>query len=167
MSTVVPPAPTPFLTAPGEGEALWFLDALATVKAPAAATGSAVSITEFHAPRGHGSPLHRHRDEAEWWYVLDGELAVWADGTLVEASAGAFVFGPPGVPHTFEVVSPQARFLLGTAPGGFDGFLRAASEPATARTLPPPGGGPPDPAVLAARAAEFGIEILGPPGIPA
>ncbi|MBW0126756.1 quercetin 2,3-dioxygenase [Pseudonocardia oceani] len=164
MSTVAPV--TPFLTAPGEGESLWFLDALASVKASAASTGSAVSITEFRAPRGHGSPLHLHRDEAEWWYVLEGELAVWADGTLVEAAAGAFVFGPPALPHTFEVVSDEARFLLGTAPGGFDRFLRAASVPATAPTLPPAGGALPDPAELAALAAGFGVEILGPPGIP-
>lgn len=170
--SAVGPQPRPFTTGPGEGEALWFLDALATVKAPSGQTASAdnpgggMSLTEFRAPKGHGSPLHRHLDQAEWWYVLDGDLAVWADGTVIEATTGAFVYGPAGVPHTFQVVSPEARFLLGTVPGGFDDFLRAASDPATSRTLPPGGGSLPDPAVLAARAADFGIEILGPPGIP-
>lgn len=157
----------PFGVAPGTGEARWFLGALGTIKASTTTTGSTMSVMEFHAPEGHGSPLHVHRNEAEWWYVLDGELAVWADGTLIEAPTGAFVYGPADVPHTFSVVSAESRFLLGTVPAGFEGFLRAAGEPAAARTLPPPADAPPDPAVLAALAAEYGIEILGPPGIPA
>ncbi len=45
--------------------------------------------------------------------------------------------------------------------------MRAAAEPAGALALPPPPAQPPDPARLGALAAEHGIEILGPPGIPA
>lgn len=46
--------------------------------------------------------------------------------------------------------------------------MRQAGEPARARTIPPPPSEPPDPdpGRLAAIAAEYGIEILGPPGIP-
>ncbi len=65
--------------------------------------------------------------ESEWWYVLQGELVVWAADTVVEAPAGSFVCGPVGVPHTFSIVSPRARFLLGTDPAGFEGFIRAGS----------------------------------------
>jgi hypothetical protein len=72
----------------------------------------------------------------------------------------------PDVPHTFDVVSEDARFLLITQPAGFEGFIRAVSEPTTELTLPPADGPAPDPARLAAVAAEFGIEVLGPPGIP-
>ena len=44
--------------------------------------------------------------------------------------------------------------------------MRALSEPALSLTIPPPVTEPPDFARLAAVAAEHGIEILGPPGIP-
>jgi hypothetical protein len=44
--------------------------------------------------------------------------------------------------------------------------MRTCAEPARALTLPPPPDSPPDPAQLAALAAEYGIEIIGPPGIP-
>lgn len=44
--------------------------------------------------------------------------------------------------------------------------MRAADQPAQALTIPPPPGEPPDPAQMATLAAEHGIEILGPPGIP-
>ena len=151
----------------GEGEALWFLGALGVIKAPSAATGGTVTVTEWLAPEGHGSPLHLHHSEDEWFYVLDGELTFWVGGAVTVAGPGAFVFGPRDVPHTFLVSSPEARFLLVTEPGGFEDFVRALSEPATARTLPPASVQPPAPEVMMAAAAEHGIEILGPPGIPA
>jgi quercetin dioxygenase-like cupin family protein len=152
---------------PGEGEALWFLGELLTVKASEASTEGRMTLIDTLAPRGPASPLHVHRREAEWWYVLEGELAVWAAGGVIEAPAGSFVYGPPDVPHTFSVVSDQARFLLGTVPGGFESFVRACAEPAGALTLPPDGITVPDPARLTELAAERGIEILGPPGFPA
>ncbi len=157
----------PYGLAPGAGEALWFLDELIAVKASAESTGGRLTLVEGRASQGPASPLHVHRREAEWWYVLEGELVVWAAGTVIEAPAGSFVYGPPDVPHTFSVVSAEARFLLGTTPAGFESFLRACSGPAGAATLPPADAAAPDPARLAALAAGYGIDILGPPGIPA
>lgn len=158
---------TPFGLAPGEGEALWFLGSLQTIKASTASTGGRIAIIEGHAVEGPASPLHVHRNESEWWYVLEGELAIWAAGEVIEAPTGSFVYGPAGVPHTFSVVSAQARFLLGTEPAGFEAFMRACAEPAQTPTLPPPSTAAADPARLAALAADYGIEILGPPGFPA
>jgi hypothetical protein len=45
--------------------------------------------------------------------------------------------------------------------------VRVVGEPAGALTLPPPPAGPPDMGPLVALAAEHGVEILDPPGIPA
>jgi quercetin dioxygenase-like cupin family protein len=145
-----------------EGEALWFLGALVTVKV----ANDGVLIADNHAPRGHGSPLHVHRNEDEWFLVTEGELTFWVGGQTIVAGPGAFVFGPRDVPHTFSVTSDEARFLLGTQPGSFAGFLRALAEPAGERVIPPPATEPPDVAALAAVAAGYGVEILGPPGIP-
>ena len=85
-------------------------------------------VTEQLSPRGSGSPLHVHHNEDEWFYVLEGELTIWVDGRTVVAGAGAFVFGPRDVPHTFVVSSEQARFLLVTEPAGFEGFVRALAR---------------------------------------
>ncbi len=76
------------------------------------------------------------------------------------------MYGPRGIAHTFTVTSSEARFLLVTEPAGFEGFMRTLSEPALSLTVPPPATEPPDFERLAATAAEYGIEILGPPGIP-
>jgi quercetin dioxygenase-like cupin family protein len=150
-----------------EHEAVWFLGTLGIVKASAETTGGQMAVLEQLAPRGAGSPLHVHRNEDEWFYVIEGELTLWVGGAVIELPAGGFAFGPRDIPHTFTVSSEEARFLLGVQPGGFEGFVRALSEPAQSLTIPPAATEPPDMEVLAKTAAEYGLEILGPPGIPA
>jgi quercetin dioxygenase-like cupin family protein len=166
MSSASPSPVSPIALQEGEGEALWFLGTLATVKASSETTNGRVAVIEQLAPQGSGSPLHVHRREDEWFYVIEGALTFWVGGEVIEAPAGSFVYGPRDIPHTFVVSFPEARFLLVTEPAGFEQFMRAFSEPAAARTIPPPAAPPADPTLLIAAAAEYGIEILGPPGIP-
>jgi quercetin dioxygenase-like cupin family protein len=160
-------AVTPIVALPDQGEAIWFLDSLATVKASGETTGGAFALIEQLAPRGSGSPLHVHSREDEWFYVIEGELTFWVGGDTIVAPAGSFVFGPKGIAHTFLVSSDQARFLLGAEPAGFEDFMRAVGGPAERLEIPPAAGEAPDAAALTAVAAQFGIEIIGPPGIPA
>ena len=148
------------------GEALWAFGGVALIKAGGEATGGRAMVTENRAQRGVGSPLHVHRREDEWFYVLDGEVTFWVGGEVVVAPAGGFVFGPRDIPHTFLVTSDEARFLLVTQPGDFAGFMRAAGRPAEALEIPPPPTEPPNFEALVQLAAGYGIEILGPPGIP-
>ena len=166
QTTALAPAVTTALEA-GEGEALWAFGVLATIKASRETTAGRVAVIEHLAPRGAGSPLHVHRREDEWFYVIEGSVTFWVGGAVFEASAGAFVYGPRDIPHTFMVSSEEARFLLVTEPAGFEEFMRAMGQPAAARTVPPPAAPPSDLAPLIAAAAGYGIEILGPPGIPA
>ena len=156
----------PIFQGPGEGKALWAFDTLGTVKASADSTGGVLGLIEQLAPRGSGSPLHIHTREDEWFYVIEGELTFWVGGETIAAPAGSFVFGPRNIPHTFVVSSDQARFLLGTNPGGFENFMAAAGVPAERLEVPPPADGPPDVEAMTAAAASFGIQIIGPPGIP-
>jgi quercetin dioxygenase-like cupin family protein len=156
----------PIALRPGEGESLWFLGQLLTIKASAETSGGGLTLIEAVCPQGPGAPLHVHHDDNEWFYVLEGEMAFWVGGTVIAAPAGSFVFGPRGIPHTFDVVTPEARFLLGADPAGFDRFPREVGVRAETLTLPPPPDGPPDIGALVAAAARFGIEILGPPGFP-
>jgi quercetin dioxygenase-like cupin family protein len=166
MSSDHAPAQTPVALQPRQGEALWFMGFLATIKASSEETGGRVAVIHHLAPKGAGSPLHVHHRENEWFYVLAGELTVWVDGQATRAPAGSFVFGPQGTPHTFTVSSEDgARFLLVTEPAGFEAFMRACAEPAQSLTLPPPSD-PPDLQQMIAIASQYGIDILGPPGIP-
>lgn len=157
----------PIVLGPGEGESLWFLGSHVSIKASAETTAGRVAVIEHLSPRGSGSPLHVHHREDEWFYVIDGELTFWVGGRVISAPAGSFVYGPRDIPHTFTVSSETARYLLVTEPGDFAAFMRTLSEPATTVMIPPPATEPPDVAAMAQLAAAYGIEILGPPGIPA
>lgn len=159
-------AVSPIAYKQGEGETFWAFDALITVKATAETTGGRVAVFEAYAARGAGAPLHVHHNEDEWFYVIEGELTLWVGGRVIHAPAGSFVYGPRDIPHTFVVSSETARYLLVAEPGGFENFMRAMSRPALAPTPPPRATEPPDMALIIATAATYGIEILGPPGIP-
>jgi quercetin dioxygenase-like cupin family protein len=166
MTVTAGTASSPIALRPDEGEAIWFLGVLATIKADGETTDGSVAVIEHLAPEGFASPLHVHRREDEWFYVTEGRLTFWVGGQVIDAPAGSFVYGPRDVPHTFSVTSPVARFLLVTEPAGFEGFMRSLSEPARALTVPAATSPQPEPERMIAVAAEYGIEILGPPGIP-
>jgi quercetin dioxygenase-like cupin family protein len=151
------------LLSPETRQTLWFLGSLIQIRAGADATGGRLAIVEHQAERGLASPVHRHRVDDETFLVLEGELRVEVDGRARAAGAGAVAFLPRGLPHAFVVTSPQARYLTIHTPAGFDQFAIAAGTSVGQTSAPPVDELPPDPAALAAMAAEYGIEILGPP----
>ncbi|GAA0733750.1 quercetin 2,3-dioxygenase [Dactylosporangium roseum] len=153
---------TAYVRRDGDGEALWFLGSLVTVKAAAAQTGGRLTVVEFVNPPGFAPPVHRHVDEDEMFYVLSGSARYRCGDDTFEAGPGDFVLLPSGVPHTFLVGAGEPlRTLQLTTPAGFEHFAAEAGTPAPERRLPDPG--PVDPAALAEIAARHAIELLGPP----
>lgn len=153
---------TPYRLGPDDGEALWFLDNLVTLKATAAQTSGALTVAHFINPAGFAPPLHRHLREDEMFYVLSGTVQFRAGGLLLDAGPGDFVLLPKGVPHTFVVgADAPLQSLQLTTPAGFEDFAAAVGVPAAWRELPEPG--PVDPAALGHAAALHHLEILGPP----
>ena len=161
-------AVAPIVAGPGEGEALWFLGILATVKSSAETTAGAVAVIEHLAPRGAGSPLHVHSREDEWFYVIEGELTFWVGGEVSVAPAGTASSSGRRGSRTRSSSAPRrpASSSSPSPPASSSSCARWASPP-RALEIPPPATEPPDVAALTAAAAEYGIEIVGPPGIPA
>lgn len=157
----------PYVLERDAGEHLHFLNHLATRKVTAGRDGS-LSAVEFVGPRGFGPPLHCHEHEDELIVVLDGEIAFRAGGKETVAKSGSTVFLPHGVPHTFQVLSPTARFTSITASRrqapDFDVFVAELGEATDSPVLPEPV--EIDPGHVAAVGGRHGIEILGPPPAP-
>ena len=153
--------PVGYVLDAGQGEAHWFLGARATYKTTRSQNGGGLFLAEFHAPRGHGAPLHVHDDADEMFYVLNGQLTVEYAGEQHTVTDGGFVFGPRNVDHRFRVDSEEAHFLLLTSPAGFEDFVREAGEPASAPGLPTPAA--PDVEALIRIAADNHVQIIGPP----
>ena len=95
--------------------------------------------------------------------ILEGDLRIEAGGRGSSAGPGTTAVLPRHIPHAFVIISPQARFLTLAHAAGFDEFASAAGSPGHSPFEQPPDELPPDPAALAATAASYGIEILGPP----
>jgi quercetin dioxygenase-like cupin family protein len=144
---------------------LWFLDTLVTFPVSHREGGDGISVMESLARLGDSPPYHIHHTEDECFHLLEGELVWLVDGETRRIHPGETHLAPKGAPHTYRVVSEQARWLVVTTHGDFERFVREAARPAQAAELPPPTG-PPMPEeqqALGELARPHGIEIIGPP----
>jgi quercetin dioxygenase-like cupin family protein len=70
-----------------------------------------IGVREMRVEAGaEPPPRHVHRRHVESFWVLEGEIAVEADGQQLRAQAGSWVQVPPGVAHTVSFPA-AARFL--------------------------------------------------------
>ena len=145
----------------GEGEAIWFDGGLLTITVAAEDTGGAFAVFDYLATRGKASPLHRHPDAEETFWLLEGSIRVHIDGVEHEGSAGATFVFRRDVPHAYAITSESARLTMMLTPGGGENFFRAAGTPAGRPELPPPGERNLE--QFQAAAAANGVVLLGPP----
>lgn len=160
QNTEQPQVPAPVAVRAQDGEARWWFDALAVIKATAADTGGLMSIVEVTEPPGAEAPLHVHHREDEAFWILEGDVTLQVGDETIEAHAGDYAFGPRDVPHRYTVGPAGCRMLFICVPGGFEDLVIEMSEPAGSRTLPPPAQGPPDFERIAAVAEANGCELL-------
>jgi quercetin dioxygenase-like cupin family protein len=131
------------------------------VLATASDTNGVLGAIEVSSPRGAVPPLHVHEREDEAFYVLEGEYSMIVGDDVIKASPGAWVWGPRAVPHGYEIHSDRGRHLSLTMPGGFEAFFEEVAAIATPSADPRT-----EMARLAAVAARYGVELLGPPQAP-
>lgn len=149
------------LVVPGEqGEARWWLNCLAVIKATAADTGGQMTIIEVTEGPGSEVPLHVHHREDEGFWILEGDVIFEVGDATIEARTGDYVFGPRDIPHRYTVGAAGCRMLFICTPAGFEELVRAMSVPADSRTLPPPSNEMPDFARIARIAQAHGAELL-------
>jgi quercetin dioxygenase-like cupin family protein len=89
-------------------------------------TGGTFSLVEHPLPpRALGAPVHTHKNEDEYSYVLEGRVGVQLGEEVLEAGPGELVFKPRGVAHAFWNAGDQpARLLEIISPAGFENYFR-------------------------------------------
>ena len=107
------------------------------LKASDAETGGLCSVWEGEVPPGAvGAGPHFHHHIDEFFYVLDGELAIRVGDEEHTAPRGTFVFVPRETVHGFHNASGEtARVLVMHHPAGFERFF-AELAPLTAGGAP-------------------------------
>lgn len=99
---------------------------LASAKLDAVETGSRFSVVHHPiAPRALAAPLHRHRNEDEYSFVLKSTLGTFLGNRIGIAETGAWVAMPGGEWHTlWNAGDEPCEVIEVIAPGGFEDYFR-------------------------------------------
>jgi putative tryptophan/tyrosine transport system substrate-binding protein len=117
---VVLPNSAPHFLGPVGGE-----ENTADILATDAQTGGTFGVWRYTSILPDGPPLHIHRAEDEFFYVVKGEFDFQLGDCITRAPARSFVFIPKDTVHTFLHVGEGPGVLLGTVhPGGFEGLFQ-------------------------------------------
>jgi quercetin dioxygenase-like cupin family protein len=145
---------------PGEGELRWMGETSTYFLATGEQTGGAFCLVDERASRGESVPLHRHRDDMESFYVVEGEITLYiGDQPGVRAPAGSFAHLPGGTVHVFRVESETARYLILTTPrhGQFYRAITLAARPGGLAPLDSIQG-----SQIEQASKDYGVEFVGP-----
>jgi quercetin dioxygenase-like cupin family protein len=119
------------------------------------AAGGGFSMVEHPiAPRSLASPVHRHANEDEYSYVLEGRVGVQLGDDVLEAGPGELVFKKRGQWHAFWNPGDEpARMLEIISPGGFERYFAEIAP------LLPPNRAEPDFEGVGQVMARYGLDM--------
>jgi quercetin dioxygenase-like cupin family protein len=132
-----PFTPRAFKRAPSLEISTWYKGILSTQLAGEEDTGGAFDLVLSNMRKGTEPPPHVHTREHEFFYVLAGNLDVFAEGQVFQVQAGESMFLPKGKPHAFLIQSPEIRMLCLITPGGFMTAIKDMAAPAEKLEIPP------------------------------
>ena len=143
----------PRIIGPGDGTSVDLGGLGARFLIAADETDERFSLVEHPmAPRALGSPLHKHANEDEYSFVLEGRMGAQLGDDVIYGEPGDLIFKPRGQWHAFWNAGDEpARILELISPGGFEGYFADLAEVFAA--------GPPDPEKLGAVAAKYQLEV--------
>lgn len=97
-----------------EGRTISLPSAIVVIKSAEASLANGKIVGELTAEPGFAGPgEHRHFDQAEMFYVLDGEFTFVVDSQGISLRPGMSIMIPPNTPHNFSnQTSTRARLLV-------------------------------------------------------
>lgn len=114
--------------------------------------GSFTLIEHRLKPHALAAPMHRHAQEDEYSYILEGRVGAKLGEEIVYAETGDLVAKPRGQWHTFwNTGDEEARLLEIISPAGFEHYFEEMVRIS--------GGGRPDPALAAPIRQRHGLEV--------
>jgi len=120
----------PRILGPNDGKAVDFGSFGVRFMVWAEESGGGFSLVEHPIPpRTLVAPLHRHANEDEYSYVLEGRMGAQLGDEVVYAGKGDLVFKPRNQWHTFWNAGEEAcRILEIISPGGFEHVFEEMAE---------------------------------------
>ena len=88
-------------------------------------TNGAWSLVELIEQPSYKTPLHRHNNWDESFYVLEGILTAKIADSVYSLPAGSYILIPRGTPHAqANLASVPLKLLLTMTPSGFERHLK-------------------------------------------
>ena len=73
---------------------------------------------------GSGPPVHLHKREGEFAYVVSGQFAFRLGDREMSVPPGTFIFIPAQTPHAFKNMGTEpGELIFGVTPGGFESMF--------------------------------------------
>ena len=111
----------------GQAEAYLFAGGLAWLLIEGWQNNGAFALHESLYPPGAATPPHVHDRDDETAYVVSGVLTVETQGKVISLQQGQSKLLERGIPHRLSNHgATETRFLILSAPAGFNDFVRAA-----------------------------------------
>ena len=141
---------------PDEGEMVWLRKLGIRFMIGGEDTRDNFALVEHPiGPRALAAPVHTHRYEDEYTYVLEGEVGVQVGEEVLLARPGDLVFKPRGVPHAFwNPADEPARALEIISPAGFERYFAELAP-----LFPPANQGPLEAEAVDAVRERYGLEM--------
>jgi quercetin dioxygenase-like cupin family protein len=114
----------------------WYKAILVSRLAGGSDTDGAFDLVESKMKRGTEPPPHIHDRKDELFYILAGEIRVFADGQVFTVAAGESVFLPKRKPHAYLIESDECHVLALMTPGGFLNAINKMNAPARTMEIP-------------------------------
>ena len=96
-----------------DGERLSFMGMELIWKITSSMSGGTLCSAVQVGPPGTGVPLHIHRNDDEFFFLIEGGLRMLVDEERFDMAPGDIVMLPKGTPHAFLIIGDRpARFLV-------------------------------------------------------
>jgi mannose-6-phosphate isomerase-like protein (cupin superfamily) len=121
----------PHVVGPGDGKAVDLGSLGVRFMVWSEESGGGFSLVEHPIPpRTLAAPLHRHTNEDEYSYILEGRMGAQLGDEVVHAEVGDLVFKPRDQWHAFwNAGDGPCRILEIISPGGFEHLFEEVAEP--------------------------------------
>jgi quercetin dioxygenase-like cupin family protein len=125
----IPPAGSSLLVRANEGRTLHAFGHAVVVLLNGKQTGEKFTAFLNITPPGGGPGPHYHDREDEWFYIVEGRVSFFINGTWTDVFPGDCIYSPRGLVHGFKNNTDQPiRVFINIAPAGFERFFSEVAE---------------------------------------
>ena len=129
---------TPKLLAPGEGASVMLFGVRFDYKLRSADSGGSLAVLEVEIPGKTLVKPHNHAREDEFSLVLAGTVGVRVGDRVLEATQGASLVKPRGLPHAmWNAGAEPAKILEILSPAGLEAYFEELAPVLKRHGAPP------------------------------